>query len=139
MWKKTALKSLRFSVCLRLRESERVTEKRKIRLFRQADFGFFMRISGDLSKKKDSSEELSFFWQRHKNLNASVQNLVTRLCLVIRILRILRFFEKEKQTPDGCLSLFGRGIRIRTLNDGVRVRSVTVTLCLYICAFAFCK
>ena len=28
--------------------------------------------------------------------------------------------------------LFGRGIRIRTLNDGVRVRSVTVTLYLYI-------
>ena len=27
---------------------------------------------------------------------------------------------------------FGRGIRIRTLNDGVRVRSVTVTLYLYI-------
>ena len=26
----------------------------------------------------------------------------------------------------------GRGIRIRTLNDGVRVRSVTVTLYLYI-------
>ena len=29
--------------------------------------------------------------------------------------------------------LCGRGIRIRTLNDGVRVRSVTVTLYLYIC------
>ena len=29
----------------------------------------------------------------------------------------------------------GRGIRIRTLNDGVRVRSVTVTLYLYV----FCK
>ncbi len=28
--------------------------------------------------------------------------------------------------------LIGRGIRIRTLNDGVRVRSVTVTLYLYI-------
>lgn len=28
--------------------------------------------------------------------------------------------------------IFGRGIRIRTLNDGVRVRSVTVTLYLYI-------
>ena len=26
----------------------------------------------------------------------------------------------------------GRGIRIRTLNDGVRVRSVTVTLYLYV-------
>ena len=30
--------------------------------------------------------------------------------------------------------LCGRGIRIRTLNDGVRVRSVTVTL--YLCVFA---
>ena len=29
----------------------------------------------------------------------------------------------------------GRGIRIRTLNDGVRVRSVTVTLYLYIIKF----
>ncbi len=30
------------------------------------------------------------------------------------------------------VSGYGRGIRIRTLNDGVRVRSVTVTLYLYI-------
>lgn len=30
------------------------------------------------------------------------------------------------------VTLYGRGIRIRTLNNGVRVRCVTVTLYLYI-------
>ena len=43
---------------------------------------------------------------------------------------------ERKWTVQDELSNFGRGIRIRTLNDGVRVRSVTVTLYLYVFAFA---
>ena len=39
---------------------------------------------------------------------------------------------KRKWTIHNESSICGRGIRIRTLNDGVRVRSVTVTLYLYI-------
>ena len=41
--------------------------------------------------------------------------------LVITILRILIFFYRRKNRhPCGCLFSLGRGIRIRTLNDGVR-------------------
>lgn len=40
--------------------------------------------------------------------------------------------QKEKRTLHECSFSFGRGIRIRTLNNGVRVRCVTVTLYLYI-------
>ena len=40
--------------------------------------------------------------------------------------------QKEKRTLRECAFSFGRGIRIRTLNNGVRVRCVTVTLYLYI-------
>ena len=41
--------------------------------------------------------------------------------LVITILRILVFFYRRKNRhPCGCLFSLGRGIRIRTLNDGVR-------------------
>ena len=39
---------------------------------------------------------------------------------------------KRKWTIHNELSIYGRGIRIRTLNNGVRVRCVTVTLYLYI-------
>ena len=55
-------------------------------------------------------------------------------------LKIKKHLKRCKNVPKGErkwtiqdeLSIFGRGTRIRTLNDGVRVRSVTVTLCLYI-------
>lgn len=43
--------------------------------------------------------------------------------------------KKKTDTHADVCFLFGRGIRIRTLNDGVRVRSVTVTLYLYIIKF----
>jgi len=42
-------------VCRRLRESEKVTEKRKIRLLWQADFGFITAFAGNLSKKQGLS------------------------------------------------------------------------------------
>ena len=42
-------------------------------------------------------------------------------------------FNKRKQEHFQSVPVsFGRGIRIRTLNNGVRVRCVTVTLYLYI-------
>ena len=44
----------------------------------------------------------------------------------------MRGFGHKKQTVHKELSVYGRGIRIRTLNNGVRVRCVTVTLYLYI-------
>lgn len=44
----------------------------------------------------------------------------------------MRGFGHKKRTVHKELSVYGRGIRIRTLNNGVRVRSVTVTLYLYI-------
>lgn len=42
------------------------------------------------------------------------------------------FLQRKKQAPFGTCFFFGSGIRIRTLNDGVRVRSVTVTLYRYL-------
>ena len=52
--------------------------------------------------------------------------------LVITILRILIFFYRRKNRhPCGCLFSLGRGIRIRTLNDGVRAsQSFFKTACL---------
>lgn len=44
----------------------------------------------------------------------------------------MRGFGHKKRTVHKELPVYGRGIRIRTLNDGVRVRCVTVTLYLYI-------
>ena len=44
----------------------------------------------------------------------------------------LGYLCQREKTPKRVSFLFGRGIRIRTLNDGVRVRSVTVTLYLYV-------
>ena len=48
------------------------------------------------------------------------------------ILGNLWSFWHKKRLENRCFQACGRGIRIRTLNDGVRVRSVTVTLYLYI-------
>ena len=47
------------------------------------------------------------------------------------------FFKKKYGMLSEHPVPLGRGIRIRTLNDGVRVRSVTVTLYLYICSILF--
>ena len=46
-----------------------------------------------------------------------------------------QFWDKKRANPFG-FALCGRGIRIRTLNNGVRVRCVTVTLYLYIIHFS---
>ena len=50
-----------------------------------------------------------------------------------------RLFLAKNKAESICFQPLGRGIRIRTLNNGVRVRCVTVTLYLYIilCFYSF--
>lgn len=107
-------------------------------IFSQAEkYGYFRLFVAILGQKKSRN-----------NLNSAVSALTgrgIRTCTLCRTLAFGRktpsakgFFEslllrrRRKQAPDGTCFPLGRGIRIRTLNDGVRVRSVTVTLYLYI-------
>ena len=71
--------------------------------------------------KKPRNTNVPRYWQRYKNLNASVQNLVTLFARNNDSSNpYLLLSKKKNRHPCGCLFSLGRGIRIRTLNDGVR-------------------
>ena len=102
-------------------------------------------------KNKAWKPMFSSLWQRYEDLTKYLQN--HRFWVFRRTLAFAgfacsakRFFEslsssieEKNRHPCGCLFSLGRGIRIRTLNNGVRVRCVTVTLYLYIilCFYSF--
>ena len=96
-----------------------------------------LRIIDNRKNKKTDHLRSVFYWQRYENLPAlqaeprRSRTSSARLKDSFFYLRFKSFiFAIKKDTALGVFFI-GSGIRIRTLNNGVRVRCVTVTLYRY--------